>query len=240
LISSTKTNISWTRDKSSTSTLGIWTKFVEYLGLSLGLQTTRTAQDIFRFERVHTEEFFPDEAYLSAALHDRRVQRALAAGRRDKVLGRAVGSKGVYVIVGVKTVSGAQVKSVMSRRDGVQATVAVDAAVVGSPVPVVVGAVGGVRWERGESTEFEGSDDFVFAYRVQKVSLTWKGVERKDYSHGVMLGIRDDERTVGEVGAKDVVVDDLGGEDVDDTWSGRQVVDGKEEVEVFVPRVVRR
>ncbi|KAK4040988.1 hypothetical protein C8A01DRAFT_45809 [Parachaetomium inaequale] len=133
---------------STAYTLGIWTKFVEFLGLSLGFETTHKAHDMFRFERVHTEEFFPDEAYLSAALRDQRVQRTLAAGRRAKMMGRAVGNKGVYVIVGVKTVSGAHVKSVDSRGYGALAGVAVDAALVGAPVPAAVGLVGGVKWEK--------------------------------------------------------------------------------------------
>ncbi|KAH6853206.1 hypothetical protein B0I37DRAFT_358769 [Chaetomium sp. MPI-CAGE-AT-0009] len=86
--------------------------------------------------------------------------------------------------------------------------------------------------------EFEGGDDFVFAYRVRKVWLRGgeKGVGQGDYTRGTMLGESIGyEKEVGGVDMEDVVVEDLEGSDIGNGWSGSEVVDEGEEMEVFVP-----
>jgi hypothetical protein len=252
--STSKHNFTWTRHKSNTSSFGIWTKFVEFLGVNIGLETSHSTHDIFRFERMSTEEFFPDEGFLTSTLLSHpAVNRRLKQWRP------------VYIIVGVKTVSGAQIKRVWARSAGVQAEVAVDAAVLaGAPVPAVtVGPTGGVAVEKGEGMGFEGGDDFVFAYRVLKVRLRRRRREvmAEDYVRGAILGMGMEEDITREVGMghgmggrmmgremifgswgeaveEDIEIEQLEDHGVGGVWKASRAVDGDEghEVEVFVPK----
>ncbi|KAL2150976.1 hypothetical protein VTH82DRAFT_6074 [Thermothelomyces myriococcoides] len=254
VFSTTKHQVEWTRDRASTHAFGVWAKFVESLGVSLGFETARAERDVFRFDRIRTDECFPEESYLAAALANGTVQRQLElAGRRrgGRRFGRGGGSGGgdgvaVYVIVGVKTVSGARVKRMRAGVVRVQAEVAVDPALVGAPapVPVTVGPMVGIGREKGENMSFEGSDDFVFAYRVQKVWLRGGhgGVVRcEDYNKGAMLGLEDDgNESKGfskGIDPGDVILRELTSEDVNETWHvGRVAENGDEgEVEVLHP-----
>ncbi|KAL2145796.1 hypothetical protein VTI28DRAFT_6295 [Corynascus sepedonium] len=237
LISTTKHNVEWTRDKASTHSFGVWTKFVESVGVNLGFEASNATQDVFRFERMCTEEYFPDEAFLAKALASEGVQRQLALAKRRRRGMMGVGRAPVYVIVGVKTVSGAQVRRMKARAGGVQAEVAVDAALMGAAgVPMSVGPAVGVGWEREESMTFEGSDDFVFAYRVRKVWLggSEKGVRQEDYFRGAMLGLGNREAFQEEVEPESVVLEDLTYDDVGDIWSTSQFLDESGEGEVVV------
>ncbi|KAK3299817.1 uncharacterized protein B0H64DRAFT_1527 [Chaetomium fimeti] len=225
-----KHNVEWTRDQSLSRSLGVWSRFIELLGVRLDFETSRSTQDVFRFASVRTEEWFPSEEYLAAALRDPMVRRRMGAGKGALV------RRAVYVVVGVKTVSGAQVKRVWTRGLAAQTEVSVDA--MGASVLVASGPAGGVKWERGESMEFEGGDDFVFAYRVRKVWLRAgeKGVGQDDYTRGTMLGESLGDEKEGEgVDMENVVVEGLDASDIGDKWSGSEVVDDGEDIEVFAP-----
>ncbi|SPQ26063.1 085264aa-fb84-4513-9374-dac57e83f289 [Thermothielavioides terrestris] len=108
--------------------LGLWTKFVELVGLRLDWVAAGHTVDVFRFEQLQTEEWFPDEAFLTAALAHPAVQRRVGGWRR----------RAVYVVVGVKTVAGAEVKRAWYRGvQGARAEAAVDVGMAaGAPVPV--------------------------------------------------------------------------------------------------------
>lgn len=235
-VSTTKHNVEWTRDKSVSHSLGVWSRFVQCLGVRLDFETSRSRQDVFRFESVRTEEWFPSEEYLAAAVRDPAVRRRLTVGGGISRVGGLVKRRAVYVVVGVKTVSGAQVKRVWTRGLAAQTEVGVDA--MGASVFVASGPAGGVKWERGESMEFEGGDDFVFAYRVRKVWLEdgENGVGQDDYARGTMLGesYGDEKEEKGD-GMDHIVVEDLEDSDIGDKWTGGEVEDEGEEIEVFVP-----
>jgi hypothetical protein len=86
--------------------------------------------------------------------------------------------------------------------------------------------------------EFEGGDDFVFAYRVRKVWLKdgEKGVGQDDYVRGTMLGENyGDEREGKGVDMDNVIVEDVEPSDIGEKWDATQVEDEGEEIEVFVP-----
>lgn len=105
--------------------------------------------------------------------------------------------KPVYVITGLKTVYGASAKSTESQSQDKKASIAVDGNVLGGG-NVAPGA--GAATENKKSTTWEGSSDFVFAFRVRKVQVSRKtqGVkDNDDYTKGAKFD-RDDAYRVKE------------------------------------------
>ena len=92
----TKTNATWSRGTTRAQHYGVWTKFVEFLGINIWISTTSDTDERFRFESMRTDEFLPDEAYISAVLG----AAPAAVERRVKRLRRPV-----FMVTGVKTVS---------------------------------------------------------------------------------------------------------------------------------------
>ncbi|KAK3986502.1 hypothetical protein QBC44DRAFT_361455 [Cladorrhinum sp. PSN332] len=187
-----KRDVSWSNSKSSSHNFGVWAKFLEFMGAEVGIETSRETDDVFKFESVTTQNFFPDDEFVREVL-----LRNPAIVRRVQKLRKAV-----YVVTGVKTVRGAVVKSVWKRSVGVSGSVGVDvvaaaAAAAGVPLPLLpvsaleVGPeVGTSRGKEGSSGFGRGGDDFVFAYRVLKVRVRGKGeVSQEEYVKGAMLGI---------------------------------------------------
>lgn len=128
---------------------------------------------------MHTEEFFPGEEYIKELLQSSPVATRMLTKQH----------KNLFVIVGVKTVSGAAVKRTHSRNIGGSLDISIDAAVAGSPVPASVGPSVISLSGRNESVSFEGSDDFVFAFRVQKLRVKRREVDvrQENYAKGAMF-----------------------------------------------------
>lgn len=184
------------------------------------------SDDTFRFEKMHTEEFFPDEEYIKGLLQGSPVAIRILEKQR----------KNLFVIVGVKTVSGAAVKRAHSGNIGGSFDISIDAALAGSPVPASVGPSVVSSSGNNESVSFEGSDDFVFAFRVQKLQMKRReeGVRQEDYTKGAMFeyGASGKEQPqyleISELNASDGV-DDFASQDVDE--EGDQAV-------VYVPKTI--
>lgn len=137
------------------------------------------SDDTFRFEKIHTEELFPDEEYIKALVQNSPVATRMLHKQH----------KPLFVIVGLKTVSGATVKRAHSRNIGGSLDISIDAAVAGSPIPASVGPSVVSSSGSNESVSFEESDDFVFAFRVQKLRVKRReeDVRQEDYVKGAMF-----------------------------------------------------
>ncbi|KAH6651316.1 hypothetical protein F5144DRAFT_589559 [Chaetomium tenue] len=224
--STTKHNVEWTRAQSLSHTLGVWSRFIQCLGIRLDFETSHARQDVFRFASVRTEEWFPSDEFLAAAVQDP------GWGEGQVGVGEAGGVRGGG---GEDGVGGAGEEGVDAGAGGADGGGGGCDGGVGAGG---VGAAGGVKWERGESMEFEGGDDFVFAYRVRKVWLRGggKGVGQDEYVRGKMLSESYGDGKGGKGDdMEDVVVEDLEDFDIGDKWSGSAVVDEGEEIEVFAP-----
>lgn len=179
----------------------------------MGIDVSSDSDDTFRFEKMHTEEFFPDEEYVNSML-----QRSPVATRMLEKQ-----HKHLFVIVGVKTVSGAAVKRAHSHNIGGSLDISIDAALAGSPVPASVGPSAVSSSGSNESVSFEGSDDFVFAFRVQKLRTkrSEEGVRQEDYTKGAMFEYGAPEKKqpqyleISELNSSDGL-DDFASQDVDE------------------------
>jgi hypothetical protein len=149
---------------------------------------------MYSFDRLETNQFFPKDNYIQKCVEADPVRRYL-----DKARYR----KSVYVITGIKTVHGAKAKSIKHRVIGGNLGVEVDGTLLsGGMVPVGGGPDTDVKVGKKISTNFEGGSDFVFAFRVKKVTVTRKtGVVKadEDYKKGAMLEKNETELDVPQL-----------------------------------------
>lgn len=84
--------------------------------------------------------------------------------------------------------SGAKAKSLRSTAAGGDFTAEVDLTALGG-APVGIGPSVGVKREDRQNVAWEGGDDFVFAFRVRKLSVKKDGTLKndKDFKKGAMM-----------------------------------------------------
>lgn len=141
--------------------------------------------------------------------------------------------KPVYIITGLKTVRGAQAKTLSTRSAGTGFKAEADGLLLSGPVSVGP-TVSGDRMG-SQSMAWEGGSDFVFAFRVRKVLVKKKtgGVKSdEDYIKGAMLGKE------GESGAKELEFEVAFDDEVDAVGEGleyEELLDEEELVRCVKP-----
>jgi hypothetical protein len=225
-ISSSKSDFQWTRNHTSSVKLGVWAKFLEFLDLGVSTDTSNTRQEVYSFAQMDTIEFFPDDEYVRTALTAPAVKHYLERQRF---------SKSVYMVVGIKSVQGATVKTIRSSDRGAGLRAGVDLALVGGP-PVAPGVEAEGRFGNGEEVAFSGDKEFGFAFRVRKVRIRRSGiVAQNDYNRNTLLGVDDDDDDGddGESQENHFLVEGLEEEDADFQDSQVEfVIDGDDQVKV--------
>lgn len=177
---SSKTGVDWSQGSANEGSFGVWTSFLQFLGLGvdIGVDFKNGKSKTCHFERIDTEEFFPDEEAIRARMASPAVKSYLEKSRfkRD-----------VYLIVGIKKVSGAKISSTLVRERGGELAVALDGTLV-TGVPVSLGPEMRYGTSKEDGMSFEGSTDFVFAFRLRKVRVNKKNeVKQDDYQKGTLL-----------------------------------------------------
>ncbi|CAI6097480.1 unnamed protein product [Clonostachys chloroleuca] len=168
----------------------LFTKFLNFIGVSVDVTVSweHSNEEIYKFQKVETQQFIPKDEYIQKCIETPAVRRFLERSRYRKP---------VYVITGLKTVYGASAKSNESRSKNKKASIAVDGNVLGGG-NIAPGA--GAGTENKKSTSWEGSSDFVFAFRVRKVHVSKKTLvvkDNDDYTKGAKFD-RDDAFRVKE------------------------------------------
>ncbi|RFU35432.1 hypothetical protein B7463_g888, partial [Scytalidium lignicola] len=177
VFSTEQRRVEFSEEKLRAGQLSIFTTFLSVLGAGVDGD-----KDLYAFDRLETTQFFPNETYLQKCIEAEPVHRYLDKSRYRKP---------IYVITGLKTVTGARAKSLRARTVSGSFGVEVDGTVwSGGSVPVGGGPHIGGKKETKIATSWEGSSDFVFAFRVRKVLVERKmGTVKKDedYKTGAML-----------------------------------------------------
>lgn len=224
------TNHTLTLETRARTSLGIWTSFLQAVGLGADLSTTRdrTDRDVYTFERLETRTFWPSDEYARASISAPVVQAYLA---------RHGFRRNVYMVTAVKVAFGAKVASTALRERGAHAHFGVDSAALGVPLGLGLGAHG----ERASETSlsFDGADPFVFAFRLREVCYErqagLKGL--KEYRKGAVYGFPssagEDEGDAAEVDRGESSRGERGEEnEVEDGDEGQFVVLGLKEEDV--------
>ncbi|KAF4626073.1 hypothetical protein G7Y89_g12088 [Cudoniella acicularis] len=150
---------------------------------SRNLTTNNSNDDLYVFDRVDTTQFIAKEEYLQTCIEATPVRRYLDKSRYRKPL---------YIITGIKTVTGAKAKSLKSCGVGANLGIELDGTVwSGGTMSIGGGPTIEGKTENKAGTTWEGSSDFVFAFRVRKVRVEQKtGTvnDDDDYTAGALLG----------------------------------------------------
>ncbi|KAF2973269.1 hypothetical protein GQX73_g288 [Xylaria multiplex] len=202
--SSSQTRVTFSIEKLRAGRFGIFTKFMALL-LGFGVDATIgwESNDTYRFtfETLEKAQFYLDSSYLQACIAAEPVRRYLSKSRYRKP---------IYIITGLKTVSGAKAESLKTSNVESSVSPRVDAAVwVG--VPVEGGIDIGVKAGNRGAVTWEAAGDFVFAFRVQKIMVEKRTevVSREDYKKGAMLDAAIEERSDREL---DIIEKEMDGQ----------------------------
>ena len=128
---------------------------------------------------METTQFSPTPSYLQTCIEAEHVRRYLQTSRFQKP---------IYIITGLKVAIGANASTNKSRVVGGTLAAEVDGTVWSSGA-VPIGGGPGIEGKVGSKsgTEWSGSDDFVFAFRVSKVFASKREVRADDYVSGAMF-----------------------------------------------------
>ncbi|KAF3480193.1 uncharacterized protein GIQ15_05540 [Arthroderma uncinatum] len=163
--SATETDWQKTTSDSTSLSVGVFTTFLELLlGLRADVSIDHSRQDhsSFEVEKLTTVSFQPTVEYVREALRIPSVQQY----RNAKGLARC---RALYLVTGLKVASGAAIRHGFHRGPGVSAEVGVD-----GTTPITIGPTCGWSRERAEETSFYRRDEFIFAYRLHKISFFLK------------------------------------------------------------------
>ncbi|RKK99348.1 hypothetical protein BFJ68_g13224 [Fusarium oxysporum] len=216
-----KKKAQYTTEKLRSGKFSILTKFLSVLGFGVDI----SAEGIFKFETLETTEFIPTSEYLQNCVESRDVREWLE---------RSGSSKPLYIITGLKSVTGASATTLKSRTVGGNLSVEVDGTILsGGTVPI--GGDPGIEGKAGTSqgTKWEGGN-FVFAFRVSKVRVkkTGKIKSEDQYTKGANLDLQDVKRK--QTGLKITAVEEPSAHD--EGFEEETLMEGDEEVLCAIPK----
>lgn len=172
--------------------MSVWTRFVNLLGLggSFGANSDVKTFTQYKFRDLETIYFNPNPSYVEDAVKKPAVLACLK---------KCAYKLPLYMVTGLKIVRGpgAAMTQRKTQEYGGHAGIGISAP-FGTPYVLDTGDVSGRQASRQETT-FGGSSDFVFAYRLSRISFT-KGddqspvAKQEKYTAGAMLGAKSERK----------------------------------------------
>ncbi|KAF5002041.1 hypothetical protein FGRMN_652 [Fusarium graminum] len=177
-----KKSVEYTKEKLRSGRFSILTKFLSVfgLGVDVGAEVERIDEETFAFDTLETIQFIPNYAYLQECVESEAVRRWLELSRYRKP---------IYVITGLKVVTGAKAYTIRSRTVGGNLAAEVDGTIwSGGAVPIGGGPGVGAKVGGKQSVKWE-SGNFVFAFRVSKIRVAKTGhvASETEFTHGAMM-----------------------------------------------------
>jgi hypothetical protein len=160
--------------------LGVYTQFLASIlgiGGDADIAFSRANGTVLRTVRLDTIFIEPDEEY---------VERAVAYPPVREFFTKNPKVSTAYMVTGIKIARNAAMEAQSDRSVEFSGETGVDGTPAG--VPVQIGPKGSVTRAKEHVESFEGSSDFVFAYRIRVVYLDRKtgNVRSKDYVKGAL------------------------------------------------------
>ncbi|KAF2121626.1 hypothetical protein BDV96DRAFT_641012 [Lophiotrema nucula] len=178
IFTDTSSNFSMEISGDSSTRLGIWGQFLRIIGISTEakLVLSKGTANKYAFDEMVTQWFSPSATYVSLLVNTKNVRDFLELAGTKKPL---------YVITGVKSVSGATLSTSRSAGHTYNAKFGVDGAAAGAPMTV------GPEFERssneGLSITHYKDKPMVFAYQLMKVVLNESKPRASVYVKGAMF-----------------------------------------------------
>jgi len=161
-----QTNFRSISRSTDSSGMSLWAKFLQVQGLA-GVDNSTIVKTGFSCKELATLSFFPKDDYVKEAVDSAPVQKYLSGGLL---------SRPVYLVTGLKIARGVQQEVSRSKHSEIGGRVAVDIGNVTLGVPVgnevsVAGLEALSGSKAGQRMLLGGSSDFIFAYRVRKITF---------------------------------------------------------------------
>ncbi|KAF2683622.1 hypothetical protein K458DRAFT_418596 [Lentithecium fluviatile CBS 122367] len=205
-------------------------------GADAGFDVEKSSKRAFTFDRLDTtyvDTTDPDSENAEKTKYEEYIERCIKAPAVLRYLERKRFRKHVYVITGIKIVSGAKCSTTDSRATEVLAGAQVDGTILsGGMVPMGGGPeIHGGRAKKLKIS-WEGSTEFVLAFKVSKVRVDQSGkVKREEeYLKGAFLEVKPEK---GE--PVKLAVDVVKQTSVEEGFSATTVVEGDELIAFGVP-----
>lgn len=162
----------WEEEKTRTlsGSIGIWAQFLALvlgLGGNVGANLEREDSNVLRFVKLET-------TYIKPALVAEYVAKSMASEAVQDYLKQNPKTTTAFMITGVKVVRGSEVSNRRVRGFGGDGTVGVG--IPGGPTASIQRRV-------VNHQSFTGSSDFVFAYRLRKITLQRKHGQVRSADH---------------------------------------------------------
>jgi hypothetical protein len=169
--------------------IGLWAAFLTSLssiGGELAATWTLKNKSAMEFAALETHFFEPDDEFLRKSVDSERKIREYIKNHP---------TKSVYMITGIKIARGAKCVSFARQEGGVEAKAGFDGTAA-MTIPARGGPKVNVGSSGSEESWFGGSSDFVFAYRLRRIVVTFRGnIKGKNYerrAETLALGDEDD------------------------------------------------
>ncbi|KAE9978967.1 hypothetical protein EG328_001175 [Venturia inaequalis] len=168
---------------SSAFRAGIFAKWLDGMGLDISLGRHSDAQNALHFVKLDRTAMIPDESYVDKVVQTPAVEAYIKASKFRANL---------YMITGIQVAIGARQES--SRTSGGDGTMSlgIDGTAEGFP-GASIGPSIAVEGSAGEQSSFQGSTDFVYAYRVKEVKYRKNKFVMKDKNKGQTYSKEEDD-----------------------------------------------
>lgn len=229
-----ETSWSWTKEVEQSRGGGVFTSFLQFLGIGGDVEGTldNVHKDVYEVDCMVTEEFLPNKQYLEQCIQDEGVQ--------DMFVGPSRKSK-VYMVTGLKIAYGATKATEMMKKRGIHAQIGVDATSLGGPVSF--GPKG--HWSSTITESLAGSkSDFVFAFKLRMLKYKKGLLTDKAFDRGAQFGLNDGQDGNDDDDEDELDIEDFDVEDVEDASAEEFMMQtkeiapsksGEEEIRVFYP-----
>jgi len=168
----------------SSTRLGIWARFLQYIGIAANVKLLLSTDTSSKWvvEKAQTEWFSPSSSFVRSSIQTKDVVDFLDMAGFQKPL---------YMITGVKTVTGASISTSFSKARSYGAKVGIEGFSTGAPLlagPELEGRV-----NQSEAIEYRKKDPIVFAYQLVKVNLKDDNAKVTPAVKGAMFEVRGSE-----------------------------------------------
>lgn len=180
--------------KAQRGQVGVWAQFVSSMfGGGVAASWATEHGETLEFQQLETIFFEPDDRFLEQSVtSNEKIREYISKNPR----------KSVYMITGLKIARGAKCGEHAKNGVGLTAKLGVGATAF-TGVPMQGGPDFKFQKARHEKYRFEGSEDFIFAYRLKRIIVTYKGnIKGKRYEKGAET-LASDDRLIREVDLSD-------------------------------------
>ncbi|KAJ3498369.1 hypothetical protein NLG97_g1174 [Lecanicillium saksenae] len=169
---------------------GVYAQFLQLaagvsgVGPEVDMEWSRHTTNVFAFDTMTTLSFEPTPEYVEEAVKAPTVQAWLREPKQ-RFSPYAI----LFLVTGMKLVSGARIKYSSAGSSALMANLSVDVA----PLGFSAGPKG--RWSStsDDETEFNRESEFVFAFRVKRLRIG-RTIKTEDYTKGAFLANGDESK----------------------------------------------